>query len=331
MVPPPASAPVAPRHPAGPLTAATAGLALVAGLLMPLLAGAQVSVSITIAPPPLLVYAQPPVPAPGSIWMPGYWSWSNDEASYFWVPGTWVLAPRPGELWTPGYWAFESVGFFWHAGYWGPRVGFYGGINYGYGYFGSGYQGGRWERGAFRYNRAVSNVRPRFAHDAYNAPAAPVAGRGRVSFNGGQGGVKVRPTVSQRELLSAEHAGPRDEQLQHETAARGLPTQRSTGPHGVPQVAATPRPSAFSAPEVEHGRAAPAVRNGRPKVAAPEAGRPTKHPGDATHSERREPPAARRDHAGAPAPRSQPDHPQPRGRVARPEAPRHDSPSRKEP
>jgi len=31
-----------------------------------------------------------------------------------------------------------------HVGYWGPVVGFYGGIDYGYGYVGRGYYGGRW-------------------------------------------------------------------------------------------------------------------------------------------------------------------------------------------
>ena len=37
------------------------------------------------------------------------------------------------------------------SGYWGPVVGFYGGIDYGFGYFGRGFEGGRWERrGIFR-------------------------------------------------------------------------------------------------------------------------------------------------------------------------------------
>ncbi len=35
-----------------------------------------------------------------------------------------------------------------HAGYWAEQVGFYGGIDYGYGYTGDGYQGGRWEKDA---------------------------------------------------------------------------------------------------------------------------------------------------------------------------------------
>ena len=39
-----------------------------------------------------------------------------------------------------------------------PRVGFYGGVNYGFGYAGVGYQGGYWNNGAFFYNRSVNNV-----------------------------------------------------------------------------------------------------------------------------------------------------------------------------
>jgi hypothetical protein len=45
-----------------------------------------------------------------------------------------------------------------HEGYWGPHVGWYGGINYGFGYFGHGYNGGRWDGRHFFYNRAVNNI-----------------------------------------------------------------------------------------------------------------------------------------------------------------------------
>jgi hypothetical protein len=35
-----------------------------------------VSLHINVAPPVLPVYEQPPLPAPGYMWTPGYWVWS---------------------------------------------------------------------------------------------------------------------------------------------------------------------------------------------------------------------------------------------------------------
>lgn len=94
-----------------------------------------VGVSVRIGPPALPVYAQPICPGPGYVWTPGYWAW-DDGDGYYWVPGTWVVAPV-GMLWTPGYWGWGGGVYLWHPGYWGPHVGFYGGINYGFGYPGT--------------------------------------------------------------------------------------------------------------------------------------------------------------------------------------------------
>ena len=63
-----------------------------------------------------------------------------------------------GLVWTPGYWGYDSRRYAWHAGYWGPHVGYYGGINYGFGYSGAGYEGGYWDNGVFLYNTAVTKV-----------------------------------------------------------------------------------------------------------------------------------------------------------------------------
>src|SRR5882757_5667005 len=112
-------------------------------------AGASASlaqiVSIVVAPPILPVYEQPPIPAAGYMWTPGYWAYGDD--GYFWVPGTWVQPPSVGVLWTPGYWGWSNGVYAWNAGYWGPHIGYYGGINYGYGYVGTGYAGGYWSGG----------------------------------------------------------------------------------------------------------------------------------------------------------------------------------------
>ncbi len=80
-------------------------------------AHAGVFISVGIAPPALPVYVQPPLPAPGYMWTPGYWAYG--DAGYYWVPGVWVMPPRAGFLWTPGYWGFAGGFYGWHGGYWG--------------------------------------------------------------------------------------------------------------------------------------------------------------------------------------------------------------------
>src|SRR5579859_870843 len=130
--------------------------------------GISAGISVGIAPPVLPVYAQPPIPAAGYIWTPGYWAWGDDD--YYWVPGVWVEPPAVGVLWTPPYWGFGDGAYIFHAGYWGPQVGFYGGINYGFGYGGFGFDGGRWEGGVFSYNRAVTNISNTRITNVYNAP-----------------------------------------------------------------------------------------------------------------------------------------------------------------
>src|ERR1700722_19481240 len=116
-------------------------------VISPSCVSAQVSVGISItariAPPPLVIYEQPPCPYDGYLWMPGYWAWGDE--GYFWVPGVWVLPPYPEYLWTPPYWAYYDGYYGYHPGYWGRHCGFYGGINYGYGYSGHGFLGGERE------------------------------------------------------------------------------------------------------------------------------------------------------------------------------------------
>jgi WXXGXW repeat (2 copies) len=77
-------------------------------------------ISTTAAPPELPAYDQPPIPASGYIWTPGYWAWGDD--GYYWVPGTWVQPPSVGLLWTPGYWGWHDGIYAWNAGYWKPSL-----------------------------------------------------------------------------------------------------------------------------------------------------------------------------------------------------------------
>src|SRR5260221_3506440 len=190
------------------------GLLLLSGA-----AYAQVGVGIAVSfgPPELPVYEQPICPGEGYIWTPGYWAWDGDD--YYWVPGTWVLAPQPGFLWTPAYWAWGGRGYYFHEGYWGPVVGFYGGINYGFGYFGRGYEGGRWEGGRFFYNREVNRINEREIRNVYNT-RIEVRNESHVSFNGGNGGLNARASREEENASRERHIRAVSSQQEHMQAAR---------------------------------------------------------------------------------------------------------------
>jgi hypothetical protein len=204
---------------------------------------AQIGISVSIAPPALPVYEQPPVPAEGYLWTPGYWAYGNGD--YYWVPGTWVMAPQPGFLWTPGYWDRGNGGYAFNEGYWGPHVGFYGGINYGYGYTGEGYQGGRWNNGQFEYNRSVNNVNVTNIHNTYNITVINNTTVNRVSYNGGTGGIAARPTARDETAAHEKHIPPVAAQTQHAQAARANQQRRASVNHGKPAIAATPKAGAL--------------------------------------------------------------------------------------
>lgn len=209
-------------HPARSLMAALllATLPLTAPVAHAALFG--IGISVHIAPPPLPVYVQPACPGPGYLWTPGYWAWGHGE--YYWVPGTWVRPPRFGLLWTPGYWGWSGGVYVWHPGYWGRHVGFYGGVNYGYGYNGHGFVGGHWHGHEFYYNRAYANVRGgRFHVYSRLGPRFAVS---RVSFNGGRGGIVAHPTAFEMRA-GHQRAGF------HEVALH-RPAMRRAAPHRGP-------------------------------------------------------------------------------------------------
>jgi hypothetical protein len=203
-----------------------------------------IGVRVNIAPPELPVYDQPVCPGDDYIWTPGYWDWDADVNDYFWVPGTWVLAPQPGFFWTPGWWGWNDGAYLFTAGYWGPAVGFYGGINYGFGYFGSGFVGGRWDGGHFFYNRAVANVNVTIIHNTYET-RVDERNVTRVSFNGGNGGINARATAQEEAAARERHVGPVAAQTQHIQEARGNRDLRASVNHGAPAIAATAKPGDF--------------------------------------------------------------------------------------
>ena len=275
----------------------------------PAVSRAAIVLSIGIAPPMLPVYVQPPCPGPGYMWTPGYWAYDD---GYFWVPGTWVMVPEVGFYWTPGYWGWNGALFVFNEGYWGPQVGFYGGINYGFGYTGAGYQGGYWNHGTFFYNRAATNV-----GSVRNVYSQTVTARNmnRVSFNGGAGGIAARPTAAEMTAAHARHIGPTAAQTAQVRAASGNRQLYASVNHGRPPVAATAKAGQFGGRGAAPARAA--APGNRATASRAAANRPAAaHPNRAAQAHRTVKPQATREAQVRPRPNQV--HSQPRITQQRP-------------
>jgi hypothetical protein len=212
---------------------------------------------VNLAPPPLPSYEQPAIPVQGYLWAPGFWAWRKSVPDYLWVPGTWVQPPQPGLLWTPPYWSRVEGGYAFHDGYWATEVGFYGGIAYGYGYDGNGYQGGRWKNGTFSYNRAVNNFGSRDIPNVYNQAVTGDNSTLSVSFNGGSKGATARATKHQEALASAGHVGATTEQQKHFELAAMDRSLYSKLNNSKPAVAATPLAGVLDGAGITHSEGAP--------------------------------------------------------------------------
>ncbi len=180
-----------------------------------------------------------------------------------------------GVYWTPGYWAFAGGGWIWSPGFWGPSVGFYGGINYGFGFFGVGFVGGVWAGNTFAFNTAVTNVNTRIVRNVYfnrvivrhgtivaggrvvgggtRVRSGTIVGRGtvdrhgtirgsRVAFDGGHGGISARPTAAQRTIANGKRLGSTSVQRGHVAAAAQNRNNLLAFNHGKPPVTTTRTP-----------------------------------------------------------------------------------------
>jgi WXXGXW repeat (2 copies) len=325
-------------------------------------AQAQMSVDIRVdvAPPPLPFYEQPVIPADGYLWVPGYWAWDPVAVDYYWVPGTWVEPPQRDLLWTPAYWGWNEGRYVFYPGYWGHEVGFYGGIDYGCGYNGDGYYGGRWNNGAFFYNRTVNNVENVRITNIYNETVVVHNTSTRVSFNGGNGGIVARPTPQQEAFGRERHVEATSVQRQQVETASKDRSLFSKQNHGEPAIAATPRAGVFQGAGVVRGSRTPiAARPGdepprtteprpgdinreAPKETPREAPKETpradepRRPAEAPKVEEQpreqsrpaqEPPKAEERRPIAEPPRTEP----PRAEPSRPESPRVEEPQRQAP
>jgi hypothetical protein len=223
-----------------------------------------VSLHINVAPPVLPVYEQPPLPAPGYMWTPGYWSYS--DAGYFWVPGVWVQPPSAGLLWTPGYWGFEGGVYGWHAGYWGPHIGFYGGVNYGFGYGGVGFVGGEWRGGVFAYNSAVANFGGVHVTNVYEnrviVTQNTIVNIDHVSFNGGVG-IQAHASAFEMQAANEHHFEATAEQAQHVNFAAQDRSQLASVNGGRPTTMASANVGAYHAVAQQHIQSQPISANDR--------------------------------------------------------------------
>ena len=198
-------------------------------------------VSAPQPPPELPEYSQPPCPGDGYIWTPGYWNY--EPTGYFWVPGVWTHAPYIGALWTPPYWGYSRGVYVLFPGHWGSHIGFYGGINYGFGYTGLGYHGGYWNAGRFNYNRTVNNINTTVIHNVYNYKIVNTTTTiNRISYNGGHGGVPVRPHPEEIAAVREPRAPRMSTQIQHVETARADHNQFVAVNHGHPATLAHERP-----------------------------------------------------------------------------------------
>ncbi len=232
--------------------------------LVPASSYAGVFISVGFAPPVLPVYVQPECPEPGLMWSPGYWAYGDD--GYYWVPGAWVPAPYEGALWTPPYWGFEENVYMFHPGYWGRHVGYYGGVNYGFGYMGIGFVGGEWHGRDFAYNTAVVNVNRTVIRNTYVNETivhnTTIINNNHVAYSGGPGGIRHEPTNEERVAMHETHTAPTPIQQQHFQAARMDHANYFKANNGRPQNVAVARPLAPS----QHSAPAAAAGNpgGRP-------------------------------------------------------------------
>lgn len=210
--------------------ARTLGLFLAAAAvwLAPTFAFAGYFAFVETAPPPLPVYSQPSCPVAGYLWTPGYWAYGS--AGYYWVPGVWVAPPRAGVLWTPGYWSQVGTVYTWRSGYWSFQVGYYGRVNYGFGYNGTGFQGGSWDGTAFRYS--ASNAA--FVRAASAGLGTPLD---RASFHE-QGSAGIAPTAEELAAGRELRFRPTAEQTQHEQDASTDRDQLLAFNHGSPGILA---------------------------------------------------------------------------------------------
>jgi hypothetical protein len=70
---------------------------------------------VAVAPPPPQVEVYGVPPAPGYVWLGGYWNWVGGR--HVWVAGHWGPG-RPGYHWVPHTWVHAGGGWRMSRGHW---------------------------------------------------------------------------------------------------------------------------------------------------------------------------------------------------------------------
>jgi hypothetical protein len=287
---------------------------------------AGVFISVGFAPPVMPVYEQPLCPQSGLMWTPGYWAYGDD--GYYWVPGAWVPAPYEGALWTPGYWGWSGGLYVFHDGYWGPHVGYYGGVNYGFGYGGIGFAGGMWRGHEFAYNTAVVHVNETVIHTTYVdrtiVERTTIVNDRHVAFSGGPGGINHPPSPEERIAEHDQHVQPTSFQQHHIETARTDKASyvKNNGGHPAHLVAEKPLAAeSHPAPPTREvtGAGEGRVGTGNSQHSGPPAHSPAPVPMHSTEGTHPAPPASHPVEAMHPAPQSHPmpqEHPAPQAHPA---------------
>jgi len=142
--------------------------------------------------------------------------------------------PEPGWMWSPGYWAYH--------------VGYYGGVNYGFGYMGIGFVGGMWRGHDFVYNTAIMRVDQGRIHNTYIdrniVERNTIVNDRHVSFSGGRDGIHHDPMPEERLAERDQHVAVSSYQAQHESAARSDRNSYFKNNNGRPSSLAVARPMA---------------------------------------------------------------------------------------
>ncbi len=71
---------------------------------------------VMVAPPPPQVEVVGVAPAPGMVWIGGYWNWVGGR--HVWVGGRWEAPPPGYHAWVPHHWVAYRGGWRLAPGHW---------------------------------------------------------------------------------------------------------------------------------------------------------------------------------------------------------------------